>query len=216
MKYYVSSDEVGWGGLCGPLVVVACRSPEDWKMDGLKDSKQLTPEQREELRIQILQEVDKGIIAYHLAERSNKQIDEMGPWNALKDAHLEALKALYQEEDRVIVDGGNLKFTDMGVDYMAIENLVKADSKIPACMSASILAKTYRDSIMIELAKQYPQYGWDTNMGYYKADHIAAIEKYGITELHRKSYKPVKTMIENKTAFYNQQILTTLNLPEEK
>lgn len=203
-NYWVSSDENGWGAICYSLVVVAVRSSSNWNIDGLRDSKKLTPEQREALRDTILQEVEKGNITYHLMERTNKQIDEMGCWNALKDAHKEALLALYKEGDRVIIDGSNLKL-DLDIE---IENIVKADDKIPACSAASILGKCYRDNIMIELAKQFPQYGWEKNKGYYDKQHILALEKFGITEHHRRTYKPVKTMIENNTAFYNPSTLT--------
>lgn len=199
MNYLLATDEVGYGSLIGNLLVGGIRAETNWSIDGLNDSKKLSPKRRQQLREELLKEVKKGNITYYIATRTHTQIDEFGVYNVLKDAHIEAIKALYQPSDYIIVDG-DLKFDGLGVDDLPIQSMIKADTKISQCMAASIIAKTTRDEQMRELSKQFPQYGWGSNMGYWRKDHIAAIEKYGITEYHRKSYDPVKSMVKNEKA----------------
>ena len=175
----IGCDEVGYGCLAGPLVVVGVRAPKDWALAGLNDSKKLSPKRRE------------GVIAWHLAERSSQVIDQFGVASALKDAYVECFKALYQD-DCLIISDGILKFDNLGVDAYDKVSVIKADTKFPAVMAASILAKTYRDGKMKLLHKQYPNYGWDHNVGYGAKDHLEAIAKYGPCPLHRMSYAPMR------------------------
>ena len=190
----ISSDETGWGAISGPLFVCGVRAPSDWKIDGLNDSKKLSPKRRQVMHDKLMECVERKEITYHLAQRSNVQIDTMGCYIALKDAHIEVFKALGDPTIPIIVDG-NLRFKGLGVDDWKIESVVKADTSVPACMAASIIAKYKRDMWMTELSKAYPQYGWNGNWGYPTFDHLEALKKYGITDLHRRSYNPVKTMI---------------------
>jgi ribonuclease HII len=192
--FIVGADEVGYGSLAGPLVVVGVRAPLDWQLEGLNDSKKLTEKRREAMRTKLNELIENGTITWHLAERSNVQIDKWGVAVALKDAYVECFHKLYQDDSRIITDG-ILKFDGFGVDAYDKMSLIKADAQVPHCMAASILAKTYRDGQMKKLYHPaYPQYGWDSNVGYWHKDHVAAIQKYGPSPLHRWSYDPVKSM----------------------
>ena len=164
-------------------------------MPGLNDSKKLTPAKRDSLRADLLQEPN---INFYIAERSNQQIDQMGCYVALKDAYVEVFKALYTEECQIIIDG-NLKFDHLGVDHMDKLSVIKADSKYPTVMAASILGKTYRDAEMVKLHQEFPEYDWASNKGYVNAIHTAAIHKYGPCKYHRYSYEPVKSFVKNNS-----------------
>lgn len=189
----IGCDEVGYGCLAGPLVVVGVRAPKDWSLAGLNDSKKLSAKKREAMRDQLSNLIESGTIAWHLAERSNAVIDKDGVAVALKSAYVEVFHKLYQD-DCLIISDGILKFDNLGVDGYDKVSVIKADAKYPAVMAASILAKTYRDGKMKILHELHPQYGWDSNVGYGSKDHLAAIEKYGPCPLHRQSYAPMKNM----------------------
>jgi ribonuclease HII len=132
-------------------------------------------------------------INYHLAERSNTEIDKVGIAVALKDAYVEIFHALY-DTDSLIISDGILKFDNLGVDAYDKVSIIKADTKYPAVMAASIIAKTYRDDIMHRLHHTYPDYCWNSNVGYGSKDHLEAITKHGPCPLHRFSYAPMKNM----------------------
>lgn len=185
--HVIGVDEVGYGAICGSLVVCGVRAPKNWNLTGLNDSKKLSAAKRESLAAQLLELVDKKIINYFIEEHSNIEIDEIGLGNALKFSYIEVFKSLYNTESLIVSDG-NLKFNGMGVDDMDQVSIIKADGQVPAVMAASILAKTYRDSIMKKLHETYPQYDWLHNVGYGVAKHLEAIKKYGFTPLHRRSY----------------------------
>ncbi len=189
----IGCDEVGYGCLAGPLVVVGVRAPADWKLEGLNDSKKLSAKKREAMLLPLMKLAQNKEITYHLAERSNEQIDKMGVAAALKDAYVECFHALYNTDSLIIIDG-ILKFDNLGVDAYDKMSVIKADAKYPAVMAASIIAKTYRDDKMHQLHHTYPQYGWDHNVGYPAKDHLDAIQKHGPCPLHRFSYAPMKNM----------------------
>lgn len=191
--HIVGCDEVGYGCLAGPLVVVGVRAPKNWQIPGLNDSKKLSAKKREALRAQLLKSIENKDIAWHLAERSNTEIDKSGVAYALKSAYVECFKALYQE-DSLIISDGILKFDNLGVDDYDKVSVVKADAKFSAVMAASILAKTYRDEKMKALHQLHPIYNWESNVGYPAKDHLEAIEKHGPCPLHRYSYAPMKNM----------------------
>jgi ribonuclease HII len=189
----VGCDEVGYGCLAGPLVVVGVRAPKDWQIPGLNDSKKLSAKKRDAMLLPLMKLAQDKVISYHLAERSSQEIDKVGVAVALKDAYVECFKALY-EEDCLIISDGILKFDNLGVDAYDKVSVIKADAKYPAVMAASIIAKVYRDDKMHKLHLTYPNYGWDSNVGYGSKDHLEAIEKHGPCELHRFSYAPMKFM----------------------
>jgi ribonuclease HII len=183
-EYIVGCDEVGFGSLVGEICVGGVAAPKDWSLEGLNDSKKLSDKRRRIMRDKILNE--KGISSY-IAERNNTYIDQVGIATALKEAYVEVFKALYTENSLIIYDG-ILKFDNMGIDNYNKISMIKADTKIPAVMAASILAKVYRDDKMKGYHILHSVYGWDRNAGYGTVDHIQAIKKYGFSPLHRRSY----------------------------
>ena len=185
--YILGADECGLGSLAGPCVACGVRAPKDWLIPGLNDSKQLTNEERRIVNVQLLLFAEKGDIQYHIASRTNEQIDNQGLYVMLKDCYKEIASKLYDVDTLIVIDG-NLNFDGIltGMDHQSV---IKADTKIPAVMAASIIGKVYRDDLMIALAKEHPEYNWHTNVGYITPPHIAAIKKYGYTQYHRRSYK---------------------------
>jgi len=174
-------DEAGRGCLAGPVVAAAVILPTDYKHKLLNDSKKLSAKQRETLRI----EIEKEALAFAVAEVSEKEIDEINILNAsFKAMHL-AIDKLTTIPELLLIDGNRFK------KYKEIphECIVKGDGKFLSIAAASILAKTYRDDIMTKFSLQYPNYGWEQNMGYGTALHREAIEKFGYTPLHRLSFK---------------------------
>lgn len=185
--FVIGADEVGYGALSGPLVIGGVRAAKDWAIPGLNDSKKLTDKQRREMDKKIRDVAATGEIHLSLAERSNSYIDEFGVSAALKMCYQQAAKELYTPDSLIIIDG-NLNFDEVlvGMDYKTV---IKADTTVPAVMAASIIAKVYRDTLMVILSEQFPIYDWASNKGYGSAKHIDAIKKIGYCEWHRQSYK---------------------------
>jgi ribonuclease HII len=185
-NYIIGCDECGYGSIAGMLVVCGVQAPKNWSLEGLNDSKKLSEKRRNIMRDKLLSLVQKGEIYYHIAQRSNDQIDEHGLGVMLKDAYQECFTSLLVDNSLIVCDG-TLKFDSTPTDQVS---LVKADTLVPSVMAASILGKTYRDSVMRELHKDYPYYDWINNVGYYGANglHIEGIKKYGYSPLHRLSY----------------------------
>ena len=191
--YIIGADECGYGSLAGSLVVVGVRAPKNWTLAGLNDSKKLSAKKREAMLLPLMKLVKSNAISYHLAERTNKEIDKVGVMVALKDCYVEIFHKLYTQTSLIITDG-NLKFDSLGVDAYDKVSLVKADTQIPTVMAASIIAKVYRDHEMQREHIMYPNYDWTSNVGYGSKVHLAAIDKYGPTPLHRMSYAPMKNI----------------------
>lgn len=189
MIKYISADEVGYGALAGPIVVCAVLAPQDWSIPGLNDSKKLTDKQRRLMneKLRVLDE-----ITFAIAMEDNKNIDSKGIYPCLKQCYYNSIGVVFNasklspQDVEVIVDG-NLKLD--GLDGLTYKSIPKADATFPSVMAASILAKVYRDDLMIELSKQFPDYQWDSNKGYGSQIHIDAIKKIGYSEYHRLSYK---------------------------
>jgi ribonuclease HII len=192
--HIVGCDECGYGPLAGPLVVCGVRASKDWSLAGLNDSKKLSEKRRLVMGDKLSDLISKNEITFWLAERSNVQIDKTGVAFALKDAYVEVFHKLYQE-DSLIISDGILKFDNLGVDVYDKVSIIKADTKIPAVMAASIIAKNYRDGKMKIFHPLHPQYGWDSNVGYGSKTHLDAIAKHGPCALHRFSYAPMKNMV---------------------
>ncbi len=174
-------DEAGRGALAGDVFAAAVILPHTFRSKMLNDSKQLTDKQRRELRLVI----ESKALSYAVARVSNQEIDKTNILLASITAMNRAIKQLSLKPEFIIVDG-NKFFTDTGIKFQTI---VKGDAQYMSIAAASILAKTYRDDYMIELSKQYPNYGWEKNKGYPTKDHRQAIKQYGITPLHRKSFR---------------------------
>lgn len=195
MTHIIGLDEVGYGSWAGPVVVGAVRAPANWTMPGLKDSKKLSRDQREVLSGRLKQLAELSIIDYTIESESNINIDELGLAACHKMCYSKAMNTLYKPLDNIIIDGNlNPKlFVNHGLDIdliniNSIKSVIKADDQFPTVMAASILAKHYRDTLMIKAHDLYPHYEWSKNVGYIVANHRAAAKTYGLSPLHRKSY----------------------------
>lgn len=173
-------DEAGRGPLAGPVTAAAVILPPDFDNDIINDSKQLTERKREQLRPVI----ERKALAWAVAMVWPEEIDRINILNASILAMHRALDQLSVKPEHILVDGNRFRpWHD--VPYTTI---VKGDAKIMSIAAASILAKTHRDEYMMRIAQDFPQYGWQHNKGYPTKDHYAAIEQYGITPYHRKSF----------------------------
>lgn len=191
-KYYekgftliAGSDEAGRGPLAGPLVVAACILPKGYQHELINDSKKLTDKKRRML----YEIIKKDAIAYHIEVIDIDTIDKINIYQASKLGMKICLEKLNVKPQVALLDAMNL---DM--DY-PVESIIKGDEKSLSIAAASILAKVYRDDLMIEYSKEYPQYQFDKNKGYGTKVHLEALDKFGITPIHRKTYDPVKTML---------------------
>lgn len=173
-------DEAGRGCLAGSVYAAAVILPLGYQNEQLNDSKKLTDHQRKALRTII----ERDAVAWAVGIVTAEEIDEINILNASILAMHRALDQLKVCPEAVIVDGNRFKpYGDL--PYTTI---VKGDGKYLSIAAASILAKTYRDDYMDQLAEEYPQYDWKSNKGYPTKKHRAAIKEYGITPYHRKSY----------------------------
>jgi ribonuclease HII len=186
----IGVDEVGRGAWAGPLLVCAAKlKPGKEHPLKLTDSKMLTKRQREKLFIAIND-------AYEIGEGwvSAEMIDNLGLSRALKSACLLAVFQLTDNKsDKIILDGTVNMFSDTGYSNVVI--MPKADVHIPEVSAAAIYAKVMRDQHMAEHAVEHPEYHFDKNVGYGTKWHHEALKKYGVTSIHRKSFKPVRALL---------------------
>lgn len=174
-------DEAGRGCLAGPVYAAAVILPKGYRNALLNDSKQLTEKQRYQLR----EDVERDAVAWAVVAVDNSWIDDHNILRASTHAMCLAVEQLKTRPQLLLIDG-NRFYNETGLEYRTI---VKGDGKYMSIAAASILAKTYRDDYMCEMDSLFPQYGWKQNKGYPTKAHYEAIEKYGITDLHRKSFK---------------------------
>lgn len=173
-------DEAGRGCLAGSVYAAAVILPLKYRNAFINDSKQLTAKKRYELRERIQEEA----LAWAVGIVTPEEIDKINILNASILAMHRALDGLKIAPEAIIVDGNKFKpYKDL-----PFETIVKGDGKYESIAAASILAKTYRDDYMQQLAEEYPQYGWQHNMGYPTKAHRAAIQTYGITPYHRRTF----------------------------
>lgn len=185
-KVEAGCDEAGRGCLAGSVYAAAVILPEDYQNELLNDSKQLTEKRRYELR-EIIQ---RDAIAWAVGIVTPEEIDKINILNASILAMHRALDQLKVRPEAVIIDGNRFKPYKDPADGKVLTSttIVKGDGKFLSIAAASILAKTYRDDYMNDLAKEYPQYDWLSNKGYPTKKHREAIKQFGITPYHRKSY----------------------------
>jgi ribonuclease HII len=173
-------DEVGRGALAGPLTSAAVVLPDRPRIDGLDDSKKLTPMRRAAVARRVF---DIAVCA-SIAHVSPEEIDSMGMGPALRLAMTRALSGLALVPDHVVVDG-------LPVGVAPGETaVVGGDSKVAAVAAASVIAKVTRDAMMVELSEKVPGYGFAQNKGYSSADHLSAIDRLGPSSVHRRSFAP--------------------------
>ena len=173
-------DEAGRGCLAGSVYAAAVILPTNYKNDLLNDSKKLSAKKRYALR----KIIECDALAWAVGIVTPEEIDKINILNASFLAMHRALDQLKMRPEAIIVDGN--RFTPY--QDLPFTTIVKGDGKYLSIAAASILAKTYRDDYMLSLAEKYPQYDWQSNMGYPTKKHREAIRQYGITPFHRKSY----------------------------
>ncbi|MFP5407733.1 MAG: ribonuclease HII [Gammaproteobacteria bacterium] len=185
-------DEAGRGPLAGPVTAAAVMLDPDRPIDGLRDSKKLTAAARERLA----DEIRKHAVAWCVAEASVDEIDQLNILQATMLAMQRAVAGLGRAPDDVMVDGNrcpNWTWRSQAV--------VKGDNTIAAIAAASILAKTVRDEYMCRLHNDYPAYGFASHMGYGTAAHLAALKAHGACPQHRRSFAPVKLLLDQAVLF---------------
>lgn len=173
-------DEAGRGCLSGPVVAAAVILPPDFSNTVLNDSKKLSEKKRYELRPII----EREAMAWAVGIVSNTKIDEINILNASFLAMTQAVKKLNLTPEHLLIDGNRFK-SDLDIPFTC---MVKGDSRFMSIAAASILAKTYRDDIMLDLHKEYPVYDWDKNKGYPTKKHRQQIAIHGATPHHRNSF----------------------------
>ncbi len=178
-------DEVGRGCLAGPVVSAAVILKKNAKIKNLKDSKKLTFEQRVEVSKDI-----KGKSFFAIGMASVKEIEKLNILQASLLSMKRAILSLSKKPDLLLVDG-------IFAPHVSIKckTIIKGDEKIKCISAASILAKVYRDKIMIKMSKKYKNYSWNKNFGYGTKQHILGLKKYGLTTMHRKNFKPIHKML---------------------
>lgn len=187
-KYIAGCDEAGRGPMAGPLVGAAVILPVGYKLDFLNDSKKLTEKKREELYKKIYEDAIQ--VEYEII--SVEDVDKLNPLEASRLAMEKSLSRM-KKLDYVLTDCMDVKTK---VPY---ESLVHGDARSASIAAASIIAKVTRDHIMIELDKKYPEYELARHKGYVTKRHLELLEKYGVSDIHRKSYAPVKKVLaQNK------------------
>lgn len=178
-RYIAGVDEAGRGPLAGPVYAAAVILPRDIRLDGINDSKKLSPKKREEL----FDEITEKAIGYSIFSVDEKTIDEINILRATYMAMNGAVNLLSPKPDYVIIDGNSIR--DMLIPH---ETIVKGDAKSISIAAASILAKVARDRYITEMAELYPEYGFEKHKGYGTKEHTEAILKYGASPIHRKTF----------------------------
>jgi len=184
-------DEVGRGPLAGPVIAGAVILDPDKPIEGLRDSKRLSASRRDELFDQIRERA----LAWAVGRADVEEIDRINILQATMLAMSRAVEALQPSADHALIDGN--RCPDLSCTSRAI---IKGDSKVPAISAASIMAKVTRDREMLDLDMRYPGYGLAQHKGYPSKAHIEALESLGVTPVHRRSYAPVRRIIERGEA----------------
>ncbi len=188
MKIIAGTDEAGRGPLVGSVVAAAVILDSNNPIEGLNDSKKLTEKKREMLFV----EIQEKALAWAIAESSAKEIDELNILQASLLAMRRAVEKLHIQPDHVLVDGNK---EPKGL-LMSCEAVVGGDALHAEISAASILAKVTRDHDMVELDQKYPQYGFAKHKGYPTKAHFEAIAQHGVIDEHRRSFGPVRKVLE--------------------
>lgn len=187
-KVEAGCDEAGRGCLAGPVVASAVILPKDYHHEILNDSKQLTEKQRNELK----DEIKKDALAWAIGVVSPEEIDDINILNASYLAMHRAVDQLKIQPELLLIDGNRFNAYE-GIPH---ECIIKGDGKYYSIAAASILAKTYRDDLMKDLAVKYPGYGWETNVGYPTRAHRDGLKEMGSTPHHRMSFQLLPSQLE--------------------
>ena len=187
IKYIGGVDEVGRGPLIGPVVTACVVLPKDFKLEGLTDSKKLSEKKRDKYYDYIIE----NCVCYAIGQCSPEEIDEFNIYEASRIAMIRAIDKVKEQIplEHVLIDA-----MPMEID-IPTTSIIKGDSKSISIAAASVLAKVTRDRMMYELDKEYPNYGFGKHKGYPTKKHIEAINEYGLIDGYRKTYGPVKDVL---------------------
>ncbi len=190
-------DEAGRGPLCGPVVAAAVILDPARPIDGLADSKKLS----EKKRLRLAAEIRERALAWAVAEASVAEIDELNILHASMLAMRRAVTALDPSPRLALIDGNRCPQLDCEA-----RAIVGGDALEPAISAASILAKTVRDAAMVALDADYPEYGLAAHKGYPTAAHLAALQRHGVRDFHRRSFAPVRAILQNPPLWSEEEI----------
>jgi len=190
MEYIAGVDEVGRGPLAGPVVAAAVILNPNKNIFGLADSKLLTPKKRETLAAQIQQDC----IAWAIGRAEVQEIDELNIFQATLLAMRRALEKLSIRPMHILVDGQHCPKISFAVS--SFKAIIDGDNLVPVISAASIVAKVIRDAEMVEWDEIYPHYGFAQHKGYGTKQHMLALQKYGATPIHRRSFAPVRECLK--------------------
>ena len=188
INYIGGTDEAGRGPLIGNVVAACCVLPKDFVCDGLTDSKKLSEKKREEY----FQYIKQHALCYAIAQVSPEDIDEINIYEASRKAMLMAINEVRKHINLEHVLTDAMPLPSLDIPHTPI---IKGDAKSITIAAASVLAKVTRDHQMYELDKKYPMYGFKNHKGYPTKKHIEALHKYGLIEGYRKTYNPVKEVL---------------------
>tara|TARA_Y100000590_G_scaffold320534_1_gene362883 strand:+ start:308 stop:889 length:582 start_codon:yes stop_codon:yes gene_type:complete len=188
-KVIAGVDEVGRGSLIGPVYAAAVILKKNINKKELKDSKKLNKVKRE-----ILAKYIKKNSTWAIGSASLKEVEKINILNASLLAMKRAIKKLKKKPTLVLVDGNKIP----EIKNYKLKNIIKGDQKISEISAASIIAKVSRDHLITSLSKKFTKYSWSKNAGYGTKDHLDAIKKYGVTKLHRKTFKPIHNILSLK------------------
>jgi ribonuclease HII len=183
-QHIVGIDEVGRGAWAGPIVAAGVIFSQEIDLDGVNDSKKLTAKKRTEL----VDIIKNKALDWTVEQVESTVIDEMGVGQANALVIDKVINGLEIRPDYALIDKASVTKYKIKIPW---ETLIKGDNKVISIAAASILAKDYRDNLMIELAQKYPQYGFDIHKGYGTKVHKEKLDECDICEIHRKSYKPI-------------------------
>lgn len=184
-------DEAGRGPLAGPVFAAAVILDPAKPIAGLRDSKKLSPIRRDELALII----QRDALAWSVAQCSAAEIDALNILQATMLAMRRAIEGLSVVPTLALIDGNRCPVT-----AIRTEAIVKGDDKVIEISAASILAKTARDALLLEMHARYPQYAFDQHKGYPTALHLARLKEHGVTPEHRRSYAPVRELLNEATS----------------
>lgn len=188
IKLIAGVDEVGRGPLFGPVVAAAVILKKDYNLKGLTDSKKLTEKKRNEF----YEIIKKDAVAIGIGIIDEKKIDEVNIYEATKLAMKEAINNLKVKPEHILIDAMPLELD------IPTTSIIKGDSKSESIAAASVIAKVTRDSMMYEMDKKYPLYGFGSHKGYPTKKHIEALKEYGVIKGYRRTFTPVKDLIKEK------------------
>lgn len=189
-------DEAGRGPLAGPVVAAAVILPKNYKLDGLNDSKQLTEKKREEY----FKVLEKEALSIGVGIISSQEIDEINILEASRKAMYVALNNLDLTPEYILSDAMSLNDIDI-----PSRPIIHGDALSLSIAAASVIAKVTRDHIMYEIDLKYPEYNFKKHKGYPTKEHLEVLKKYGVMEEYRKSYKPVKQIMEELNCEENRE-----------